>query len=83
VAGSVRAAVAVAGPVDVAIEYSRRGSLGGREIGDLDAVRAEAGLTTGEVRLALGYTVVGFRGSGIDPEEERDGRVYLRAVVVH
>ena len=55
----------------------------GRDDGDLDAVRAEVGLSAGGVRLALGYTVVGFRGSGIDPEDERDGRVYLRAVAVH
>jgi len=82
IAGSARATWDVAGPFDVALEYARRGSLDGRDLGDLDALRGEAGLTAGEVRLALGYTVVGFRGSGIDPEDERDGRVYLRAVVV-
>ena len=55
--------------------------LDGLEIGDLHAVRAEAGLTAGGVRLALGYTLTGFRGAGLDPEEE-DGRFYLRAVLV-
>jgi hypothetical protein len=81
-AGSVRAEVGLTGPVDVALEYARRGSLEGREIGDLDALRAEAGLTAGSVRLAVGYTLVGFAGTGIDPEEEGDGRFYLRAVLV-
>ncbi|HSM93077.1 MAG TPA: hypothetical protein VLT47_09320 [Anaeromyxobacteraceae bacterium] len=80
-AGSVRGAWAVAGPVDVAVEYARRGSLQRREIGDLDAVRAEAGVTASGVRLALGYTLAGFRGTGIEPEET-DGRLYLRAVLV-
>lgn len=80
--GSVRGEVGVIGPLDVALEYARRGSLDGRELGDLDALRAEAGLTAGGARLALGYTLVGFRGSGVDPEEEGDGRFYLRAVLV-
>jgi hypothetical protein len=80
IAGSLRAACTVAGPFDVAVEYARRGSLDGRAIGDLDAVRAEAGVAASGARLALGYTVSGFWGTGIDPEE-RDGRFYLRAVV--
>jgi hypothetical protein len=81
-AASARGEVRVLGPLDVALELARRGSLEGREIGDLDAVRLEAGVTASGVRLALGYTLVGFRGTGIEPEEETDGRVYLRAVVV-
>lgn len=81
-AANARGAVSVWGPMDVALEYARRGSLEGREIGDLDAVRLEAGVTASGVRLALGYTLVGFRGTGIEPEEETDGRFYLRAVVV-
>jgi hypothetical protein len=80
-AGSVRGSWAVAGPLDLALEYARRGSLEGRELGDLDAVRAEAGVTSNGVRLALGYTLIGFRGTGIEPEEG-DGRFYLRAVLV-
>lgn len=82
IAAHARGELAVAGPVDVAVEYARRGSLDGRAIGDLDAVRLEAGLTASGVRVALGYTLVGFRGAGVDPGEETDGRVYLRAVVV-
>jgi hypothetical protein len=79
-AGSARLAWGVLGPLDVAVEYARRGSLDGLEIGDLHALRGEAGVTTGGVRLAVGYTVAGFRGTGLDPEEE-DGRFYLRAVL--
>ena len=44
-AGSVRAAVRVGGPWDVAGEYARRAPLGGGAIGALDAVRAEAGVS--------------------------------------
>jgi hypothetical protein len=82
IAGSARIAVEVTGPFDVALEYARRGSLDGLEIGDLHALRGEAGITAGGVRLALGYTLTGFRGTGLDPEEEEDGRFYLRAVLV-
>jgi hypothetical protein len=81
VAGSARVAVGVVGPVDVALEYARRGSLDGLEIGDLDALRGEVGFTASGIRLALGYTAVGYRGTGLDPEEE-DGRFYLRAVLM-
>jgi hypothetical protein len=81
-AANARGEVSVWGPLDVALEYARRGSLDGRQLGDLDAVRLEAGVTASGVRLALGYTLVGFRGTGIDPAEETDGRFYLRAVVV-
>ncbi|HSN14820.1 MAG TPA: hypothetical protein VLT61_09330, partial [Anaeromyxobacteraceae bacterium] len=80
-AGSVRGGWTVAGPLDLAVEYARRGSLEGKQIGDLDAVRAEAGVTASGVRLALGYTLTGFQGTGIEPEEG-DGRFYLRAVLL-
>lgn len=80
-AASARLGVQVAGPADVAVEYARRGSLDGRALGDLDAVRAEAGFTFGAIRLALGYALAGFRGTGLEPEED-DGRFYLRAVAV-
>jgi hypothetical protein len=80
-AGSVRGGWSVAGPLDLAVEYVRRGSLDGRRLGDLDAVRAEAGVTASGVRLALGYTLTGFQGTGIEPEEG-DARFYLRAVLL-
>jgi hypothetical protein len=81
-AASVRAEVALRGALDAAVEYARRGSLDGRAIGDLDSLRGELGFTAGGARLSLGYTLIGFRGSGMDPEGETDGRFYVRAVVV-
>ncbi|HSN89794.1 MAG TPA: hypothetical protein VLS93_01080 [Anaeromyxobacteraceae bacterium] len=80
--GSVRAAVRVAGPFDLAAELARRGSLRGDAPFDRDAVRAEAGLSLGAGRIALGYNLVGFGGSGVEPEEET-GRLFLRATLSH
>jgi hypothetical protein len=82
VAGSVRAIVRVAGPFDVAAEVARRASLRGDVPGDRDAVRAEAGVALGSGRIALGYNLVGFAGSGVEPEEET-GRLFLRATLSH
>ena len=81
-AGSVRAAFRVAGPVDVAAEVARRASLRGDVPGDRDAVRAEAGVALGAGRIAIGYNLVGFAGSGVEPEEET-GRLFLRATLSH
>jgi hypothetical protein len=81
-AGSVRAAVRVAGPVDVAVEVARRASLRGEVPGDRDAFRAEAGVALGAGRIAIGYNLVGFAGSGVEPEEET-GRLFLRATLSH
>jgi hypothetical protein len=82
IAGSIRAAVRVAGPFDLAAEVARRASLGGELPGDRDALRAEAGLGLGPGRIALGYNLVGFAGSGVEPEEEA-GRLFLRATLSH
>jgi hypothetical protein len=80
--GSARLQVRIAGPVDAAAEYARRASLSGSALGDLDAVRAEAGLAAGEARVAVGYTVVGFGGDGLSPAQDT-GRLYLRAQVAY
>ncbi|WP_242343234.1 hypothetical protein [Anaeromyxobacter terrae] len=80
-AGSVRAVVRVAGPADVAAEYARRAPLGGQPLGDLDALRAEAGLRAGQSRIAIGYTLLGFSGDGIAPRD--DGRIFLRAQLAY
>jgi hypothetical protein len=79
---SVRAVVRVAGPADVAAEYARRAPLAGQDLGDLDAVRAEAGVSAGQSRIALGYTLLGFAGEGIEPNED-DGRFFLRAQLAY
>ncbi|HET6921638.1 MAG TPA: hypothetical protein VFI16_00695, partial [Anaeromyxobacteraceae bacterium] len=80
VAGSARAVVRVAGPFDAAAEYARRQAVRGPSPGWLDAGRAEAGWSFPQGRLALGYNVFGFAGSGVDPAAD-GGRVYLRADV--
>jgi hypothetical protein len=77
-AGSVRARVRIAGPLDVALEYARRAPLDGGDVGALDALRAEAGLSVRESRLAVGYTVIGFGGDGLAPAEDTR-RLYVRA----
>lgn len=69
VAGSARVQVGVAGPLDAAAEYARRAPLAGR-LGALDAARGELGLRAGRARIAMGYTLVGFGGDGLDPAEE-------------
>ncbi|BDG06825.1 hypothetical protein [Anaeromyxobacter oryzae] len=79
-AGSVRARVRIAGPVDAAAEYARRAPLSGARLGALDAVRVEAGVAAGLSRVALGYNLVGFGGDGLDPAADT-GRLYLRVQV--
>jgi hypothetical protein len=80
ITGSARARVQVAGPLDAAVEYARRAPLDGGDIGALDAVRAEAGMTQRQGRLALGYTFIGFGGDGLTPAADT-GRLYVRAQV--
>ncbi|HET8542615.1 MAG TPA: hypothetical protein VFL83_22260 [Anaeromyxobacter sp.] len=82
IAGSVRARVRVAGPADVAAEYARRAPLRGGDLGALDALRAEAGLSVRESRLAVGYTLVGFAGDGLAPAEDT-GRFFVRAQLAY
>jgi len=79
-AGSARLEVRVAGPVDAGVEYARRAALGVRVPGDLDALRLEAGVTVGPSRLALGWTLVGFAGDGVDPAGDAN-RFFLRATL--
>jgi hypothetical protein len=84
VAGSARAMYRIAGPLDVAVEYARRQGLNGTDPGWLAAARAEAGCALGQGRIALGYNLFGFSGSGVDPaDEDNKGRVYLRAELVY
>ncbi len=83
VAGSVRATVRVVGPLDGAAEYARRQLLRGTSPGWLDAGRLEAGWALGGSRIALGYNLFGFAGTGVDPAGEDPGRVYLRAELVY
>jgi hypothetical protein len=78
ISGSARARVRVAGPLDAAVEYARRAPLRGGRLGELDAVRAEAGVSGREGRVAAGYNLVGFGGDGLSPAADT-GRVYVRA----
>lgn len=80
VAGSARAVVCLAGPFDAAVEYARRQAVRGPSPESLDAGRVEAGWSFPQGRLALGYAVFGFAGSGVDPAAD-GSRVYLRADV--
>jgi len=80
VAGSARLEYRVAGPFDAAVEYARRAALGARVPGDVDALRLEAGLALGAARLAVGYTLVGYAGDGVDPASDA-GRFFLRATL--
>lgn len=82
ITGSARARVQVVGPLDAAVEYARRAPLDGGDLGALDAVRAEAGVTQREGRLAVGYTLVGFGGDGLTPAADT-GRLYVRAQVTY
>lgn len=79
-AGSARAVVRIAGPFDGAVEYARRQALRGPSPEWLDSARLEAGWAMSRGRLALGYNLFGFAGSGVDPAAD-GGRVYFRADV--
>jgi hypothetical protein len=81
--GSARAGWRFAGPFDVAIEYARRQSLRGARPDEVHAGRVEGGWALGEGRVALGYNLFGFAGTGVDPADETRGRVYLRAELVY
>ncbi len=79
-AGSARAVVRIVGPFDAAAEYARRQAVRGPSPEWLDAARLEAGWAFSQGRLALGYNVLGFAGSGVDPAAD-GGRIYFRADV--
>jgi hypothetical protein len=82
VSGSARARVRIAGPFDAAVEYARRATLRGGDLGALDAVRAEAGIAARESRIAVGYNVIGFGGDGLSPAADTS-RVYVRAQLAY
>ncbi len=81
--GSARAGWRFAGPFDVAFEYARRQSLSGPRPDEVHAARLEAGWGMEQGRMALGYNLFGFAGTGVDPADETRGRVYLRAELVY
>ncbi|MBX5480322.1 MAG: flagellar motor protein [Myxococcaceae bacterium] len=75
---SLRPSVRVVGGLEVAAELARRSSApdGGR----LDALRGEVGYRFGEeLMLAGGYTLYGFSGLGLTPDDGDAQRVYVRA----
>lgn len=82
VAGSARVRLRVRGPFDTALEYARRAPLRGGGGGALDAVRAEAGVSERENRLAVGYTFLGFAGDGLTPAADTS-RLYVRVQLVY
>jgi hypothetical protein len=81
--GSARVGWRVGGPVDASFEYARRQALAGAQPDEVHAARLEAGWALGEGRVALGYNLFGFAGTGVDPADEARGRVYLRAELVY
>ncbi|GEN09103.1 hypothetical protein SAMN05443572_105361 [Myxococcus fulvus] len=81
--GTVRPAVRVVGAVEVAAEAARRtASLDGER---LTAVRAEVAYRMDErLRMAVGYTLLGFSGLGLATESsENQDRLYLRAELAY
>jgi hypothetical protein len=81
--GSVRPSVRVVGGLEVAAEAARRSvAPEGEELG---ALRGEVAYRLDErFRVAAGYTLLGFTGTGLT-EETRDGsdRLYLRAELAY
>ncbi len=77
--GSLRPSVRVVGGLELAAEVARRSSA--PDEGELNAVRGEVGYQFNEaLRMAAGYTFVGYTGLGVVPQEEGDrDRLYLRA----
>jgi hypothetical protein len=81
--GTLRPTVRVVGGLEMGLEVARRGSA--REGQALSSVRGEVGYRVDEgLRLAAGYTVLGFSGLGLSGEttDEAD-RLYLRAEVAY
>jgi hypothetical protein len=77
--GTVRPSVRVLGGLEVAVEAARRTSAADRQ--GLTALRPEVAWRLDErMRVALGYTVLGFSGLGLGAEsEDAPDRLYLRA----
>jgi hypothetical protein len=81
--GTVRPAVRVVGGLEVGAELARRTA---SEEGErLTAVRAEVAYRVDErLRLAAGYTLLGFSGLGMTADStENQDRLYLRAEVAY
>jgi hypothetical protein len=79
---SLRPSVRVVGGLELAAEVARRSSA--PDGGELNAVRAEAGYRIGDPFLmALGFTVLGYSGLGVDPTARQDSRIYLRGEVAY
>jgi hypothetical protein len=73
-AASIRPAVRLVGALEAALEAARRSAAPDGEA--LNAYRAELAYWIGEQTLgiALGYTIYGFSGTGLDPRTERSER---------
>jgi hypothetical protein len=72
----------VVGGLELAAEVARRSSA--PDGGELAAVRAEAGYRIGDQFLmALGFTVLGYSGLGLDPTAQQNNRLYLRGEVAY
>jgi hypothetical protein len=81
--GTVRPALRVVGGLELGAELARRTSAPEGE--RLTAVRAEvAYLVDARLRVAAGYTVLGFSGLGLTAESsDNQDRLYLRAEVAY
>ncbi len=81
--GTVRPSVRVVGGLDAAVEVARRGSARAGE--SLSSLRGEVGYRVDEgLRMAAGYTVLGFNGLGLSGETtDESDRLYLRAEVAY
>lgn len=79
--GTLRPSVRVLGGLEVAVEAARRTSAADDQ--GLTALRPEVAWRLDErLRVALGYTVLGFSGLGLEAEsEDAPDRLYLRAEV--
>ncbi|GHG84465.1 flagellar motor protein [Comamonas sp. JC664] len=81
--GTLRPAVRVVGGLEVGAELARRTASPDGE--RLTAVRAEVAYRVDErLRLATGYTLLGFSGLGLEPgSSDNQDRLYLRAEVAY
>ncbi|MGZ3461180.1 MAG: hypothetical protein ACXU86_22045, partial [Archangium sp.] len=81
--GSLRPSVRVVGGLEVAVEAAARSTAPEDE--SLGSLRGEVAYRVDErLRVAAGYTLLGFTGTGL-PEEAQSGsdRLYLRAEVAY
>ncbi|WNG36125.1 flagellar motor protein [Archangium violaceum] len=81
--GSLRPSVRVVGGLEVAVEGAARSVVPEQE--SLGSLRGEVAYRMDEkLRVAMGYTLLGFTGTGL-PEEAQNGsdRLYLRAELAY